>query len=62
MKVMVTSSEKRKLDHFYRMMNDESLSLSQRRVAKMRFDAIYNEAATRTFEDTTSKKRLMKVK
>ena len=59
MKVRVTSSEKRKLDNFYRMMNDDSLSLSQRRVAKMQFDEIYNEASRRTYNNL-NKKRMVR--
>ncbi|MGY3718040.1 hypothetical protein ACWE42_21225 [Sutcliffiella cohnii] len=54
MKILVTAKEKRLLDHYYKLMNDTSLPLSQRRVAKIRFDNLYNEAKLRACNTDTT--------
>jgi hypothetical protein len=48
MKVKVSKEEKRKLDYYYSIMCDSSLSIHQRRWAKMMFDLIYEKALRRT--------------
>lgn len=47
MQIKVTLEEKLKLHKYYTIMNDDSLSLSQRRVARLMFDELYYELLKR---------------
>ncbi|PGX09281.1 hypothetical protein [Bacillus sp. AFS033286] len=47
-KVRVTLEEKRQLEYYLGVMNSQTLPIGQRRIAKMKFDMIYNEALKRT--------------
>jgi hypothetical protein len=45
--IKVTSEERRKLEHYFQLMFDESLPLSQRRVAQILFDELYYSLSLR---------------
>ncbi|PEQ59631.1 hypothetical protein CN470_21455 [Bacillus cereus] len=52
-KVRVTLEEKNQLEYYLTIMNNQNLPIGQRRIAKMKFDMIYNEALKRTIYENS---------
>lgn len=47
-KVRVTVQERKQLEYYLSVMNNQTLPIGQRRIAKMKFDILYDEALKRT--------------
>jgi hypothetical protein len=45
--IKVTSEERRKLEHYFQIIINESLTLSQRRLAQILFDELYYSLSLR---------------
>jgi hypothetical protein len=45
--IKVTSEERRKLEHYFQIIMNDSLPLSQRRVAQILFDELYYSLSLR---------------
>ncbi|AUG35890.1 MULTISPECIES: hypothetical protein [Bacillus amyloliquefaciens group] len=48
MRISATRAEKHQLEQYLEMMGNRSLSISQRRVARIRYDALVRELENRT--------------
>jgi hypothetical protein len=46
-KILVSQNVKNDLDHLFNTMNDQSLSLHQRRIAKIKYDSLYKKVSKR---------------
>lgn len=57
MEIAVTAKEKKNLDEWLSMMGDPRLTISQRRVARIRYDHLYNEVVTRAKKYNEIKER-----
>lgn len=47
MKVMVSDKERRQLEHLLKIMNNSHTTIAKRRLAKSKFDLIYERATRR---------------
>lgn len=52
MKVMVTPTEKRQLEQLLEIINNPNAIIAQRRLAKSKFDLIYERASRRSHRNT----------
>ncbi|QHE52655.1 hypothetical protein [Pontibacillus sp. HMF3514] len=57
MKVLVSSKEKWQLEQHLGVLNNPNESIAKRRLAKSKFDLIYNRAATRSYAFTKTQSR-----